>query len=66
MSSNITLYTWATANGMKVSITLEELSLPYKLVPIDIGTNIQKEEYDIRIIRIRSCSANDNQNVGGS
>lgn len=46
MPSDITLYTWATANGMKVSITLEELGLSYKTEPINIGTNIQKEEYD--------------------
>lgn len=45
MSSNITLYTWPTPNGIKASITLEELGLPYKTVPIDISTNIQKEEY---------------------
>ena len=45
MSSNITLYSWATPNGIKASITLEELDLPYKLEPIDIGTNKQKEEY---------------------
>jgi glutathione S-transferase len=44
MSSNITLYTWATPNGIKASITLEELGLPYKTEPIDISTNIQKEE----------------------
>jgi glutathione S-transferase len=44
MSSNITLYTWPTPNGIKASITLEELGLPYKTEPIDISTNIQKEE----------------------
>jgi glutathione S-transferase len=46
MSSDIVLYTWSTANGIKASITLEELGLPYKSEPIDIGANIQKEEYD--------------------
>lgn len=46
MSSDITLYTWNTANGIKVSITLEELGLPYKTEQIDIKNNIQKEEYD--------------------
>jgi glutathione S-transferase len=44
MSSNITLYSWPTPNGIKASITLEELGLSYKTVPIDISTNIQKEE----------------------
>ena len=45
MSSNITLYTWPTPNGIKASITLEELGLPYKTEGIDISTNVQKEEY---------------------
>lgn len=43
--SDITLYSWPTPNGIKASITLEELDLSYKTVPIDISTNIQKEEY---------------------
>lgn len=46
MSSNITLYTWPTPNGVKASITLEELGLPYKTEGIDISTNVQKEEYE--------------------
>lgn len=46
MSSDITLYTWPTANGIKASITLEELGLAYKTEPVDIGANIQKQEYD--------------------
>jgi GST-like protein len=32
----ITLYTWGTPNGRKISIALEELALPYELRPIDI------------------------------
>jgi GSH-dependent disulfide-bond oxidoreductase len=32
----IELYTWATPNGQKVSIMLEEVGLPYRLHPIDI------------------------------
>ena len=35
--SLIDLYTWSTPNGRKVSIMLEELSLPYNVHPIDIG-----------------------------
>lgn len=46
--SPITLYTWPTPNGIKASITLEELGLSYKTESIDISTNIQKEEYAIR------------------
>ncbi|KAJ5674170.1 hypothetical protein N7462_009609 [Penicillium macrosclerotiorum] len=49
MTSNITLYSWPTPNGIKASITLEELGLPYKLEPIDISTNIQKEEWFLKI-----------------
>jgi GST-like protein len=37
----ITLYTWPTPNGKKISILLEELRLPYKSVPIDIGAGDQ-------------------------
>jgi GST-like protein len=36
----IDLYTWGTPNGRKVSIMLEELSLPYRTIPI----NITKDE----------------------
>ncbi|OQE28268.1 hypothetical protein PENSTE_c003G04406 [Penicillium steckii] len=49
MSSNITLYSWPTPNGVKASITLEELGLSYKTVPIDISSNIQKEEWFLKI-----------------
>lgn len=37
----ITLYTWSTPNGRKVSIALEELALPYEVKPIDITRNEQ-------------------------
>lgn len=36
----IDLYTWATPNGRKISIALEEMQLPYTVHPIDL----QKEE----------------------
>jgi GST-like protein len=39
----IDLYTWSTPNGRKVSIMLEELALPYKVHPIDIGKGHQFE-----------------------
>lgn len=38
----IDLYTWPTPNGFKVSATLEELSLPYTVKPINIDTGEQK------------------------
>jgi GST-like protein len=37
----IDLYTWATPNGHKASIMLEELGLEYRVVPIDIGNGEQ-------------------------
>ena len=42
----IDLYTWTTPNGRKVSIMLEELGLPYRVHPIDIGKGDQfKPDY---------------------
>lgn len=37
----ITLYTWNTPNGRKISIALEELGLEYEVVPVDIGKGEQ-------------------------
>ncbi|KZE33512.1 glutathione S-transferase family protein [Crenobacter luteus] len=37
----ITLYTWGTPNGRKISIALEELGLAYEVKPVDIGANAQ-------------------------
>ena len=37
----IDLYTWPTPNGHKVHIALEEMGLPYKVIPIDIGKGDQ-------------------------
>jgi len=37
----IELYTWATPNGRKVSIALEELGLPYQVHAIDISRGDQ-------------------------
>jgi GST-like protein len=37
----ITLYTWSTPNGRKISIMLEECGLPYAVVPIDITAGAQ-------------------------
>ncbi len=39
----ITLYTWGTPNGRKISIALEELSLPYEVRPIDITRGEQNQ-----------------------
>src|SRR6266851_2564591 len=35
----IELWTWATPNGHKVHIALEELGIPYKVIPIERYTN---------------------------
>jgi len=37
----IDLYSWATPNGRKISIMLEEVGLPYMLYPIDITKGAQ-------------------------
>jgi GSH-dependent disulfide-bond oxidoreductase len=40
----IDLYTWSTPNGRKISIALEEMGLPYKVIPINIGKDEQFAE----------------------
>ena len=40
----IDLYTAATPNGFKVSILLEELQLPYRVITVDLLKREQKEE----------------------
>jgi RNA polymerase-associated protein len=37
------VYSWPTPNGHKVHIMLEECDLPYRAVPVDIGTGQQFE-----------------------
>ncbi|EZF32450.1 glutathione S-transferase-like protein [Trichophyton mentagrophytes] len=48
-ASDITLYTSQTPNGIKISIALEELGLPYKVVAIELGQNTQKEPWFLEI-----------------
>ncbi|AMO71247.1 glutathione S-transferase family protein [Sphingorhabdus sp. M41] len=45
----ITLYTAATPNGWKASITLEELALPYELKTISFDENEQKSDWYLKI-----------------
>jgi GSH-dependent disulfide-bond oxidoreductase len=42
----IEVYSWATPNGHKVHIMLEECGLPYRVIPVDIGAGDQfKHEF---------------------
>ncbi len=45
----IHLYFWATPNAYKVSILLEELEMPYKVIPIHIGKGDQFAESFLKI-----------------
>lgn len=46
---NITLYTDSTPNGIKISMALEELGLPYKVEHLNISTNVQKEPAFLKV-----------------
>ena len=48
-SPDITLYTVRTPNGIKVSIVLEELGIPYKARAISFEKNEQKEPWFLKI-----------------
>ena len=45
----IDLYTASTPNGWKVSITLEELNIPYNIIPIDLIKGEQKEPSFLKV-----------------
>ncbi|KAI2466717.1 glutathione S-transferase [Annulohypoxylon bovei var. microspora] len=47
--SDIHLYTAQTPNGIKISILLEELGLPYKATGIELSKNTQKEPWFLEI-----------------
>ena len=49
MSASLDLYYWPTPNGWKVSILLEELAVPYNVVPVDIGAGDQFEPAFLKI-----------------
>jgi len=49
----IDLYTWTTPNGRKISIMLEELALPYRVHPINIG---QGEQFRPEYVKINPNS----------
>ena len=37
----IDLYTWTTPNGRKISVMLEEVGLPYRTIPVNLGKEEQ-------------------------
>ncbi len=41
MAQTIDLYFWPTPNGRKITIALEEMALPYRIVPVNIGKGDQ-------------------------
>ena len=45
----IDLYYWTTPNGHKITIALEELGLPYRIRPVNIGKG---EQFDPAFLRI--------------
>lgn len=45
----IELYYWPTPNGKKVTILLEELGLPYTIVPVNIGKGDQFSEAYLKL-----------------
>lgn len=45
----IEVYSWATPNGHKVHIMLEECGLPYRVIPVDIGAGDQFRPDFLRI-----------------
>ena len=49
MAQPIDLYYWPTPNGWKITIFLEEVGLPYSIVPVDITAGDQYEEEFLEI-----------------
>ncbi len=45
----IDFYTWNTPNGRKISVALEEMGLPYKVFPVNIGKNEQFADSFLKI-----------------
>lgn len=41
MPKEIDVYYWPTPNGKKVTIALEEMGLPYRIIPVNIGAGDQ-------------------------
>ncbi len=54
----IDLYYWPTSNGWKASIALEEIELPYSVVPVNIGRGDQFKPEFLRISPSNRMPAN--------
>ena len=61
----IDLYYWPTPNGWKISILLEELGLPYRTVPVNIGRGDQFEPSFLAISPNNRMPAIVDHDVGG-
>lgn len=48
-SMTIQFYAWDTPNGRKISVALEEMALPYQVIPVNIGRNEQFQADFLRI-----------------
>ena len=49
MAQPIDLYYWPTPNGYKITIFLEEVGLPYNIVPVDIAAG---DQFDPEFLKI--------------
>lgn len=45
----IELYSWATGNGRRASIALEETGLPYTVHAMELSTRVQKSDWFLKI-----------------
>ena len=64
----IELFTADTPNGKKISIMLEEIKFPYKVIPLDLGRG---DQFDPKFIEISPFSKipvikDDKESVFGS
>jgi len=63
----IDLYFWPTGNGKKISIMLEEVALPYRIIPVNINKGDQSTpEYDAINPNNRMPAIVDRQAQGGT
>src|SRR5262245_11196131 len=49
MAAEIDVHFWPTPNGRKITIALEEMELPYRVVPVNIGKGEQFTDAFLRI-----------------